>query len=105
MLTAEPHRIAAPQSGIKQDVEPNPLPRANAPAALVGRDIFFRPWNEAVTFGALRILNPDSRILASLAFAAQRNSPRIASRKCRPWWTLRRSRPFSRLVGVTLLIG
>jgi len=55
MLAAEAHGIAAPQPGIKQNVAPHALARADGPAFVVGLGIGFRPNREACAFPALGV--------------------------------------------------
>ncbi len=45
MLLADTDGVAAATAGVKQHVEPNPLPGAERPAALIGFGIFLGPFS------------------------------------------------------------
>src|SRR5262245_43116375 len=62
MLPPEADRIATPQAGIEQHVEPNPLPCADRPAPLVRSDILLSPRAEAVILRALWVDDVRGRI-------------------------------------------
>src|SRR6516225_4551903 len=62
VLAAQAHGIATAQPGVKQDIEPDPLARADRPAPLIGSNVILGPGNEAVAFRSQRIVHPCCRV-------------------------------------------
>jgi hypothetical protein len=62
VLATEPHSIAAPKSGIEEDVKPNPLARTYGPAMFVSRHLFLSPDGDAAILWPSRVFDAERRI-------------------------------------------
>ena len=84
VLTAEANSITAAKSGVQQHIQPDALARSDRPTCLIGSNVFLCPWRESVALLVRWVFNSQRGIgLYHLGFAAQRKTPRMASRKWR----------------------
>ena len=84
VLAPELHRVTAAKPGVEQHVEPHPLARPDRPAPSKASTSSSVHGRQAVHPCAAEFLTPSVGSTAMWsASSAQRNSPRIASRKLR----------------------
>jgi hypothetical protein len=62
VLASQPNRVAASQTGIEQNVEPNSLLGSYGPFGLIPRNIFLGPSRKSGAFLPRRIAHPGSRV-------------------------------------------
>ena len=108
VLSAEANGVTAAKSGVEQHIQPDALTRSDRPTCLIGSNVFLSPGWEAVAFFCVGLSIPIvGSVLTNLALVAQRNNPRMVSRKWRAWTGVaaRRSRPAAIVAVVMWLNG